>query len=348
MAQDLSDKDVGVMNRRRFVQSAGLAAAGMAAAGMLTNMPGMKAFATPARGATIPAGDIAVLKFLAAAELIEDDLWQQYCELAMDNPGFHDALSAIDPALPRQICDDRDNERSHALFINGFLESIGEDPVNLDPFRTLPSTRAQGAQQTGRLTNLSRLTIDTSWYNRYRSAGNPDCGDQFPQIVDITRRPAIPLSRSLTGAQLQLIAHTAAFHFATIEQGGGSLYANLGLKVQSPEARVILGAIGPVEIYQFSGFHKSLTGIFGVSGKGLTFPDLRSNTELSRAFFPEPCRFLECDGSLPLCSVIRPMSTELAGAVATATALVQSGLFTGQSQAFLNAAVALAQAADAM
>jgi len=293
----------------------------------------------------IPQGDIDILKFLAAAELVEDDLWQQYCELAVRNPGFHDALSRIDPSLVRYICDDRDDERSHAALINGFLASIGEEPINLDAFRTLPSVNAPGAEQTGRLTNLTNLTVDTSWYNRYRSAQNPDFGAQFDQIVTIVNRPTVPTTGELGSGALQTIAHSASFHFAAIEQGGGSLYTNLLSRVQSPQAIRILASIGPTEIYHFAAFHKSLEGLFGWdSGDGLVFPDLKTDTARSHAIFPEPTQFF--GPNLPLCSVIRPADTANAGAVAAATGLVESGLFAGQSEAFFDAVVALATAAD--
>ena len=97
------------------------------------------------RDAVTP-GDIAILKFLGAAELVEDDLWQQYCELAVGNPDYNKALQKIDRSLIRYICDDRDDERSHAALINSFLAAIGEEPINLDPFRTLPSVEAKGAR----------------------------------------------------------------------------------------------------------------------------------------------------------------------------------------------------------
>ena len=121
-------------------------------------------------------GDFDILRFLAAAELIEDDLWQQYAELATDNKQYNKALSSIDKSIPRYVADDRDNERSHHQFINAYLVSKGQQPVNLDGFRTLPSSQADGAQNVGRLTNLTNLTVDTSWFLRYRSPGNPDAG----------------------------------------------------------------------------------------------------------------------------------------------------------------------------
>ena len=337
------------LSRRAFLNTAAIAGAGAIAA--------LTPLAASARGAQgeddddmdpgkpIPRGDIAVLKFLAAAELVEDDLWQQYCELAVNNPGFNEALYRIDPSLVRYICDDRDDERSHAAFINGFLAAIGEEPINLDPFRTLPSVSAPGAEERGRLTNLTNLTVDTSWYNRYRSAENPDFGAQPDQVVTIANRPTIPTSGALGSGALQTIAHSAAFHFAAIEQGGGSLYTNLLNRVRSPQAIRILASIGPTEIYHFASFHKSLEGLFGWdSGDGLRFPNLKAEPNRAQAIFPEPTQFF--GPNLPLVSVIRPSNTANAGAVAAATGLAQSGLFLGQSQAFFDAVVALATAAD--
>jgi len=333
-------------SRRAFLTRAGGASLGVAS--LLATRGELDAAAAAFGsnvGQDVTAGDIAILKFLAAAELVEDDLWQQYCELAVNNRPFRRALGAIDPALVRYICDDRDDERSHANLINAFLIAIGEQPVDLDAFRTLPSSPAPGADDYGRLTSLTRLTVDTSWYMRYRSAGNPDFGDRFDQIVRIEKRATIPTEKFTNLFEAQLLAHSAAFHFAAIEQGGSSLYTSLIPKVTSLDVLAILSSIGPTEVYHFSAFHKSLEGIFGLAGDGLRFPDLRNRPSLSQAIFPEPCTFLR--KGLPLCSVIRPRSTEKAGAVAAATGLVQSGLFTGQSSDFLNAVVALATAADA-
>jgi hypothetical protein len=325
------------LSRRHFLRGARMAAAGI---GLMGSLPAV------GQSIRLTPGDAAVLRFLAAAELLEDDLWQQYCELAVSNPGFNEALRSIDPSLVRYICDDRDDERSHANLVNAFLMSAGLEPVNLDPFRTLPDSRAKGSEQRGRLTNLTNLTVDTSWYNRYRGTGNPDFGDSFPQLVEIAKRPTIPATDTPGKDQLQTIAHSAAFHFAAIEQGGGSLYNSLISRVSNPEVVAILASIGPTEVYHFAVFHKSLEGLYGHnSGDGLVFPDLRSNPELAQAIMPEPCRFLRPE--FPLCSVIRPRSPQNAGAVAAATGLVKSGLFEGQSQAFFDAVVALAQAADA-
>jgi len=79
--------------------------------------------------------------------------------------------------------------------LNGYLEFKGAEPVNFDEFRTLQGSRATGAQNIGRLTNLMHLNVDTSWFIRYRSATNPDFGASFPQAIDITNRTAIPIYR---------------------------------------------------------------------------------------------------------------------------------------------------------
>ena len=331
------------VNRRSFLQRSSLfgAAALLPLAGLLS-APGV------ARAVgTLSSGDVAVLKFLAAAELVETDLWQQYSELAVNNPRFRRALQTIDPALPEYITGDRDDENSHANLINGYLVAMGETAVNLDAFRTLPSVPVRGVAQIGRLTSLTNLTVDTSWYARYRGAGNPDFGDTFPQLVTITDRPTVPENDRLSQVALRSIAQTAAFHFAAIEQGGASLYLSLLPKVTHLDVVSILGAIGPTEFYHFAIFQTALENITSrlPSRNSVVFPELRKGRLNSQKVTPAPCTFL--DASLPLCSVIRPSSTANAGAVAAATGLVNSGLFAGQSPDFLNAVVALASAADA-
>lgn len=332
-------KNSSLANRRSFLQGGAASAAALGLAGSALPMFGQ------VNAGSVTAGDIAILKFLAAAELVEDDLWQQYCELAVSNPGFNRALRRIDKSLVRYICDDRDDERSHALLINAFLMAIGQQPVNLDPFRTLPSVTVAGARNVGRLTNLRNLTVDTSWFLRYRSSQNPDLGATFPQFVTIASRPTVPVTDSLTETQFQAIAHSAAFHFCAIEQGGASLYSSLLSQVTSLDVLHIVASIGPVEFYHFAGFHKSLENLPALStNDGLVFPSLRDNQTLAQAIFPEPCQFIS--PSFPLCSVLRPRSKSLAGPVAAATGLANSGLFAGQPQAFFDAVVALATAAN--
>lgn len=294
----------------------------------------------------ITTGDIAMLKFLAAAELVEADLWAQYCELAVGNEGFNEALRRIDPSLVRYICDDGRDELSHANLINGFLVAIGEQAINLDSFRTLPPSGADGAANRGRLTSLAKLNVDTSWFLRYRSEKNTDIdGTNFPQLVDISGVPTVPTSGKLRRVDYDAAAHAAAFHFCAIEQGGGSLYTSLLPKTSSPDVTAVLAAIGPTEISHFTAFHQALGNMRGfISSSGIRYPNLRDNQELADGILPTPCSFFR--PGLPVCSVIRPGATQNAGAVAAATGLVKSGLFTGQTPQFFDAVTALAVAAD--
>lgn len=289
-----------------------------------------------------------MLKFLAAAELVEADLWLQYEELARKNRGFRAALLDIDPALADYAVDTQEDEESHARFINAYLVSIGERPVNLDPFRTIVPPAVSGLRPVGRLTNLTALTVDTSYYTRYRSTQNPDLGGggSSPQIARIRGRPAIPTGNGLNARQLSAVAQTAAFHFASIEQGGTSLYDQFTPIVGHPDVRRIVSSIYATEAIHFAVFRQSLEGIPGFdSGDGrLVIPNLTNGRSQSRRVMPRPCDFLR--KSLPACSVIRPSSPARAGARAAAGGLIASGLFTGQPPAFARAVAALAAAAD--
>jgi len=169
-----------LIRRRRFLQNVGLAGAASGTKSLFAQ-----------NGDRLTKGDIALLRLAAAIELIEADLWQQYNELggAVDhndlpnpaNPAYIAALQNLDGDMPQYISDNTDDEISHAAFLNAYLASKGELPVNLDAFRTLPSSKATGANKNiGRLTNLQTLTVDTSWYFRYRSTQNPDLGATFP------------------------------------------------------------------------------------------------------------------------------------------------------------------------
>src|ERR1700733_3450537 len=221
-------------------------AGGAAVVGAGTGLfSGAKAFGQESGGG-LTKGDIAILRFLAAAELIESDLWTQYAELGGigDNPpievdpnpqmnSYQAALSNLDGDGPQYITSNTIDEISHATFLNGYLQSKGADPVDFSEFETLQGSTASGALDVGRLTNLMHLNVDTSWFIRYRSATNPDFGATYPQALNITNRTAIPRTDAdLNGtpAHIQVIANTAAFHFGYIEQGGSSLYASLGQK----------------------------------------------------------------------------------------------------------------------
>src|SRR4051794_32986680 len=356
-----------VVGRRSFLKGVGLAGAAA--------LPGSALFASEAiaaRSGRITAGDVAILRFLAAAEEIETDLWQQYNELGGvngGNPGYIAALENLDGDMPQYIADNTDDEISHVKFLNAYLRSQGARSVNLDSFRKLPSSKATGARQVGRLTNLQALDVDTSWYTRYRSRLNPDLGAKFPQAVTIRNQPAIPLTDADTppnqqapvppvGDQqnrMQAIANSAGFHFAFIEQGGASLYTTLALKVSSPEVLRIVVSIGGVEVNHFSVWHdkagnavaQPLAGVVDPETH-VSFPDLNASggeATQTNLIFPEPAEFLH--RSLPDVSVIRPTLDKNAGAVAAVKALTADQLFKGQSQKFFSTLMHLARAADA-
>jgi len=343
------------LSRRSFLSKSLAVGAGTISVGLLAD--------TAKASGGVTAGDAAILRFLAAAEIIESDLWQQYNELGgiqdsevpggSGNAAYTDALGVLDGDMPQYVHDNTDDEFTHWHFLNAFLVSVGAQPVNLDAFRTLPSSKATGAQQIGRLTNLLHLNVDTSWWLRYRSGHNPDFGFVFPQFINISNRPAIPPSDLPSGSDaIQAIANTAAFHFAAIEQGGSSLYSALGLGVTNLTVLKILFGIGGVEVNHFAIWHDKAGNAPAVTIPGVggvAFPDLGSfdgnQSRQLNLIMPEPCTFI--DPTLPACSVIRPSSLANAGAVHAFHALSSSGLFKGQSAAFINFISGLANAADA-
>ncbi len=327
-------------NRRSFLQggiTAGIATVG---AGLFRG----QARAERTDGA-LSSGDIAILKFLAAVELVEDDLWGQYSLLAVNNPGFNRALKNIDPSLVRYNVDIQRDEHSHGFFINAVLKKYGEQPTNLDAFRTIPMPQVTGADQKGHLANLTSLSVDTSWYTKYRTPSNPDFGAKPVQLVKIVDRPGIPTTDNLSDLEFQAIANTATFHSPSIEQAGASLYDYFITKATSLDVLATLASILPVEAIHFTGFHKSLETLPGVSVDGLTFPDLRNDRQYSEGIFPTPCPFLSRD--LPDVSVVRPRSKAKAGAINLVNMLTKSGLFKGQTLQFFDNAIQLASAADA-
>ena len=178
----------GVVKRRSFLKGLGIASATLSAGALLGTEGNAQGTRSPGK---LSKGDAALLRFAAAAELIEADLWQQYNELGGvqgGNPAYIAALSNLDGDMPRYIADNTDDELSHAAFLNAYLISKGEEPVDLDAFRNLPSSQATGAKNIGRLTNRLKLNVDLSWYTRYRSAQNPDFGVKFkgPFTVRLT------------------------------------------------------------------------------------------------------------------------------------------------------------------
>ena len=360
----------GVVKRRSFLKGLGIAGATLSAGALLATEGNAQDTRSTGK---LSKGDAALLRFAAAAEIIEADLWQQYNELGGvqgGNPAYMAALSNLDGDMPQYISDNTDDELSHAAFLNAYLISKGEAPVDLEPFRNLPSSKATGAKDAKRLTSLLKLNVDLSWYTRYRSAKNPDFGVKLQGPFTIKNQPAIPLNDDDTPPdqtqpvppatkqeiRMQAIANTAGFHFAFIEQGGASLYPTLAFKATDPEVLRILISIGGVEIDHFGLWHdkagnavaQPLAGVIDPE-TGVTFPDLNArNSELDQTnlILPEPCEFIS--KNLPACSVIRPTLTQNGGAVATIKAFTDDLLFLGQSKAFFTLVNRLAVEADSV
>ena len=371
--EEKSSQTARVVKRRSFLKGLGVVGAAVSAGSLLSVVAEAQG-----AGSGITVGDVAILRFLAAAEILETDLWQQYNEFGgiqdSEVPGgsgsrlYTSALEVLDEDMPQYIHDNTEDELTHEVFINAYLESKGAEPVSLEAFRNLPSSQASGAQQIGRLTNLMQLSVDTTWFTRYRSrTGNPDLGDTFPQAIPSIatgQHPAIPRTdddvqpdpskKHHISDLTQAIANTAGFHFATIEQGGSSLYPMQAQRVTSPEVLRILLSIGGTEICHFqtwsdkAGNAPPLSVVDPVTGLPVTFPDLNSSPLGGEDFqtnliMPEPTAFLS--KKLPACSIIRPTATKGA-AMGALKALTADGLFIGQSNDFFKFMRTLAIEAD--
>jgi len=338
-------------------------AAGMMGGSLLPK--GLEVFAEQQSG-SLTEGDASILRFLATLETLETDFWQQYNELGgiqdSEVPGgtgsaaYTLALEVLDSDMPQYIHDNTEDEFTHFTFIDAYLASKGAKTAILDRFRTLPSSMATGAQQVKRLTNLTQLTVDTSWWTRYRSrSGNPDLGDTFPQAVpglSAGQFPGIPRTDAdLTPHDhIQAIANTAGFHFAMIEQGGSSLYPSLAQRVTDPEVLRILLSIGPTETMHFQTWQDKAGNAPPLKDptNGLVFPDLSSppfgGEDLqTNLIMPEPTVFL--NRKFPVCSIIRPTET-VGAAMGAVNFLTATGLFRGQSPAFFALLHNLAGEAD--
>jgi hypothetical protein len=345
---------------------------------------------------SLTKGDAAILRFLAAAEILESDLWEQYWELGGvpfgetvetplgetppsfkgGNPAYTTALQILDGDMPQYITDNTDDEFSHQAFIRAYLVSKGASTAEIDllagpTFRTIPGSTATGSAKKGRLTNLTQLTVDTSYWGRYRSDNrNPDLGDTFTDqdrpvpTLNTGQHTAIPRTDAdaNNGNLINAIAFTAGFHFAFIEQGGTSIYPQLAQRVSDPEVLRILLSIGPSETMHFQTWQDKagnantnpngppgnppFTVVDPVNNSTVTFVDLHFNqTELLQAnlIMPEPCPFL--NRNFPICSIIRPTATKNA-AMGAVKALTADGLFIGQTNEFMQLVTDLAADAD--
>jgi hypothetical protein len=348
-------------------------------------------------GATLNGGDVAILTFLSALEQVEEDLWIQYAELGgavtqgptfspIDlpfktglAPNYITALQVLDGDMPQYIADNTDDEISHHRFLNNYLVSKGAQPIDLRPhFAVLPPSQVTGVPQKGRLTNLKQLTVETTWWTRYRSAtANPDFGGKFENAVpDLAKgqHPAIPVndadlvlnSDGSIPNHLQAIANTAGFHFAFIEQGGSSLYPALAQKASNLEVLRLLLSIGGSEIMHFQTWHDKAGNAPNITDGNLAFPDLTpghgnvdpntgaTGSNVADEFqtnliMPEPTLFL--DPKLGPVAIIRPTSTQQGGAVASVVSFANDGLFldptTGKNTGIVGVLMELAEAADA-
>ena len=387
------EKEKSIMNRsvnRRSLLKTGALAGGAVAIGAGLAGTATSAFADESKS-RVTKGDIAILTFLSALEQVEADLWIQYAELGGATnqglspidipfktglaPDYITGLLVLDGDMPQYIADNTDDEISHHRFLNNYLQSKGATPIDLSSFAILPPSQVSGVPQNGRLTNLKQLTIDTSWWTRYRSdSANPDLGGTFENAVpDLAKgqHPAIPVSDADLGVDpksgnisnhLQAIANTAGFHFAFIEQGGSSLYPALAQKVTDLEVLRVLLSIGGSEIMHFQTWHDKAGNATNITDGNLTFPNLNSgidpNTGATGAkvadsfqtnlIMPEPTIFL--DPKLEPVSIIRPTSTAQGGAVASVVSFVQDGLFldpaTGKNTGIVSVPMRLAEEAD--
>jgi Ferritin-like domain len=379
--------------RRSFLRKVGLGAALMAPGAAMIETAA-KAFAQTSNHA-LSEGDAALLRFAAAAEILESDLWEQYWELGgvpfgehVDIPRGESAprfnggnaayiagLLVLDGDMPDYITDNTDDEFSHQAFLRAYLASKGASTAAIDllagpTFRTLPGSTATGSSGKKRLTNLTQLTIDTSFWGRYRDDdNNPDlnAAAKFAQAVPSLNKglhTAIPRTDadSNNANLITAIAFTAGFHFAFIEQGGTSLYPGLAQRASDPEVLRILLSIGPTETMHFQTWQDKagnantnpngppgnppFTVRDPVNGSTVTFFDLhfgQPETLQANLIMPEPCPFLS--RSFPKCSIIRPTETH-GVAMGAVKALTADGLFRGQSSAFFDLLNHLAAEAD--
>ncbi len=372
-------------NRRSFLKT-GVVAAGAATMGVgLLNAPSRASAQEHEGNRRINRGDAAILRFLQVLETIEADIWRQYAELGgagANVPGtvgnspvdlfFQGApiptalaplyvvgLQQLDGDMPQYINDNTDDELSHESFLRNYLEAKGERAADFSKFFNLTPSQVPGVPNSGRLTNLTQLTVDTTWWTRYRSdSKNPDLGDTFDQAIPtlaVGQHTAIPRTNADliadpnqpggVSVHTQAIANTAGFHFAWIEQGGSSLYPQLAQRATNLEVLRVLLSIGPSEVAHFQTWQDKAgnaiqltdtdTGFPGSTGATVTFPDLNGFTDPKVAdefqtnlIMPEPTFFL--NKKFGPVSIIRPTETKNA-ATAALQSFIDGGLFIGHT-----------------
>src|ERR1700730_8326491 len=201
--ENVDSRGRSAVGRRSFLKGLGMAGATLLpASALLVNQAKAQENKDESddNGGSLSQGDASILRFLAAAQILESDLWEQYWELGGvpfgekvetplgepppsftgGNAPYIAALQILDGDMPQYITDNTDDEFSHQAFIRAYLVSKGASTAEIDllagpTFRTIPGSTATGSSRKGRLTNLTKLTIDTSYWGRYRADNkNPD------------------------------------------------------------------------------------------------------------------------------------------------------------------------------
>ncbi len=302
------------LRRRSFLKGIGVAGAASVGAGLLAQTSSAFAQEGPEEhSGRLTRGDAALLRFAAAAEILETDFWVQYNELGgipdsevpggSGNAPYTAALAVLDEDMAQYIHDNTDDEFTHQNFLNAYLASKGASTVNLEPFRTLPGSTATGSSGKLRLTNLTQLTA--FHFPTIEQGGN----SLYPSMAQ--RATHVEVLRILIS-----IGPTETMHFQTWSDKAGNA--------------------------------PPLTAVDPVTGVSVTFPDLNSPPFGGEDFqtnliMPEPCPFLS--RKLPVVSIIRPTQTK-GIAMGVVNFLAAMGLFIGQSPEFFAFMRDLAEDAD--
>ena len=223
---------------------------------------------------------------------------------------------------PQYIHDNTDDEVTHFTFLNAYLEARGGRPVNLEPFRTLPSSTATGAQQIKRLTNLMQLTVDTTWWTRYRSSTkNPDFGGHVPagrarsDEGSVPGDPAVRRRSRHRRSTSRRSPTPRAFTSRRSSRAARACIRRWRSGSRDPEVLRVLLSIGPTETMHFQTWSDKAGNAPPLTDptNGLVFPDLNSSPFGGEDFqtnliMPEPTVFLS--RKFPRCSIIRPTETK--------------------------------------
>jgi hypothetical protein len=314
-------------------------------------------------------GELAILRFLAAIELIESDLWQQYEELGgviFGTPNAYQfALQSLNHEIPQYITNTAIDEIGHSNFINALLESEDAESVHLDQFRNLRASSAKGALNVGRMTNLMHLELDNSWYIRYHYRVHPELNVPSARPVRIVNGKGLPSSEADFADPFHIcaIAKTTALHLAYMEHVISNVYSSFIQKVKRTTLLKILFGIAGNETAHFLGWIDIARGVLeGGPFETDDAPAYRGQKELAflasggpRSLFRGralrwgngDCPVNDKGGNyLSNSEPFQSVDPQFDGAVDTILSLIQSGLFVGQSPEFLRELTAIAEDAD--